>query len=80
MKGINLTGLDMKKFVGTGYNPSQDIINTNGRDDGRTKNGETEGFTNGRDDGRTKNGETEGFTNPKKQKVEEPKERPEVYY
>lgn len=24
--------------------------------------------------------ETEGFTNPKKQKVEEPKERPEVYY
>lgn len=54
MKGINLTGLDMKKFVGTGYNPSQDIINTNGRDDGRT--------------------------NPKKQKVEEPKERPEVYY
>lgn len=67
MKGINLTGLDMKKFVGTGYNPSQDIINTNGRDDGR-------------DDGRTKNGETEGFTNPKKQKVEEPKERPEVYY
>lgn len=63
MKGINLTGLDMEKFVGTGYNPSQDIINTNGRDDGRTKNGETE-----------------GFTNPKKQKVEEPKERPEVYY
>ena len=63
MTGINLTGLDMKKFVGTGYNPSQDIINTNGRDDGRTKNGETE-----------------GFTNPKKQKVEEPKERPEVYY
>lgn len=60
MKGINLTGLDMKKFVGTGYNPSQDIINTNGRDDGRTKNG--------------------GITNPKKQKVEEPKERPEVYY
>lgn len=53
----------MKKFVGIGYNPSQDIINTNGRDDGRTKNGETE-----------------GFTNPKKQKVEEPKERPEVYY
>ena len=42
MKGINLTGMDMKKFVGTGYNPSQDIINTNGRDDGRTKNGETE--------------------------------------
>ena len=37
MKGINLTGLDMKKFVGTGYNPSQDIINTNGRDDGRTE-------------------------------------------
>lgn len=63
MKGINLAGLDMKKFVGTGYNPSQDIINTNGRDDERTKNGETE-----------------GFTNPKKQKVEEPKERPEVYY
>lgn len=46
MKGINLKGLDMKKFVGTGYNPSQDIINTNGRDDGRTKNGETEGLTN----------------------------------
>lgn len=63
MKGINLTGLDMKKFVGIGYNPSQDIINTNGKDDGRTKNRETE-----------------GFTNPKKQKVEEPKERPEVYY
>lgn len=46
MKGINLKGLDMKKFVGTGYNPSQDIINTNGRDDGRTKNGETEGLAN----------------------------------
>ena len=46
MKGINLKGLDMKKFVGTGYNPSQDIINTNGRDDERTKNGETEGLTN----------------------------------
>ena len=63
MKGINLTGLDMMKFVGSGYNPSQDIINTNGRDDGRTKNGETE-----------------GFTNSQKQIVEEPKERPEVYY
>lgn len=60
MKGINLTGLDMKKFVGTGYNPSQDIINTNGRD--------------------AKNGGIETITNPKKQKVEEPKERPEVYY
>lgn len=63
MKGINLTGLDMEKFVGTGYNPSQDIINTNGRDDGRTKNGGIE-----------------TITNPEKQKVEEPKERPEVYY
>lgn len=63
MKGINLAGLDMKKFVGTGYNPFQDIINTNGRDDGRTKNGGIE-----------------TITNPKKQKVEEPKERPEVYY
>lgn len=63
MKGINLTGLDMKKFIGTGYNPSQDIINTNGRDDGRTKNGGIE-----------------TITNPKKQKVEELKERPEVYY
>lgn len=60
MKTINLSGLDMKKFIGTGYNPSQDIVNINGRDDGRTKNGE--------------------ITNPKKQIVEEPKERPEVYY
>ena len=40
MKGINLTGLDMKKFVGTGYNPSQDIINTNGRDDGNAQIGQ----------------------------------------
>lgn len=64
MKGINLTGLDMKKFVGTGYNPSQDIINTNGRDDGRTKNGETEGFTNPKETKRWRN----------------LKERPEVYY
>lgn len=63
MKTINLSGLDMKKFIGTGYNPSQDIVNISGRDNGRTKNGETE-----------------GFTNPKKQIVEEPKERPEVYY
>lgn len=63
MKTINLSGLDMKKFIGTGYNPGQDIVNINGQDDGRTKNGETE-----------------GFTNPKKQIVEEPKERPEVYY
>ena len=53
----------MKKFIGTGYNPGQDIVNINERDDGSTKNGETE-----------------GFTNPKKQIVEEPKERPEVYY
>lgn len=37
MKTINLSGLDMKKFIGTGYNPSQDIVNINGRDDGRTK-------------------------------------------
>lgn len=63
MSGINLKGLDMKKFVGTGYNPFQDIINTNGRDDERTKNGETE-----------------GPANPKEQVVQEPKERPEVYY
>lgn len=63
MKTINLSGLDMKKFIGTGYNPSQDIVNINGQDDGRTKNGGIE-----------------TITNPKKQKVEEPKERPEVYY
>lgn len=37
MKTINLSGLDMKKFIGTGYNPSQDIVNISGRDDGRTK-------------------------------------------
>ena len=37
MKTINLSGLDMKKFIGTGYNPGQDIVNINGRDDGRTK-------------------------------------------
>lgn len=63
MKTINLSGLDMKKFIGTGYNPSQDIVNISGRDDGRTKNGGIE-----------------TITNPKKQIVEEPKERPEVYY
>lgn len=55
MKTINLSGLDMKKFIGTGYNPSQDIVNINGRDDERIKNSQ-------------------------KQIVEEPKERPEVYY
>lgn len=60
MKTINLSGLDMKKFIGTGYNPSQDIVNINGRDDGRTKH--------------------EGIKNSQKQIVEEPKERPEVYY
>lgn len=60
MKTINLSGLDMKKFIGTGYNPGQDIININGRDDGRTKH--------------------EGIKNSQKQIVEEPKERPEVYY
>lgn len=37
MKTINLSGLDMKKFIGTGYNPGQDIVNISGRDDGRTK-------------------------------------------
>lgn len=60
MKTINLSGLDMKKFIGTGYNPSQDIVNINGRDDGRTKD--------------------ERIKNSQKQIVEEPKERPEVYY
>lgn len=60
MKTINLSGLDMKKFIGTGYNPSQDIVNINGRDDGRT--------------------EHERIKNSQKQIVEEPKERPEVYY
>lgn len=60
MKTINLSGLDMKKFIGTGYNPSQDIVNINGRDDGRTKQ--------------------ERIKNSQKQIVEEPKERPEVYY
>jgi hypothetical protein len=50
----------MKKFIGTGYNPSQDIVNINGRDDGRTKH--------------------ERIKNSQKQIVEEPKERPEVYY
>lgn len=60
MKTINLSGLDMKKFIGTGYNPGQDIVNINGRDDGRTKH--------------------EGIKNSQKQIVEEPKERPEVYY
>ena len=60
MKTINLSGLDMKKFIGTGYNPSQDIVNINGLDDGRTKH--------------------EIIKNSQKQIVEEPKERPEVYY
>lgn len=60
MKTINLSGLDMKKFIGTGYNPSQDIVNISGRDDGRT--------------------EHERIKNSQKQIVEEPKERPEVYY
>lgn len=60
MKTINLSGLDMKKFIGTGYNPSQDIVNISGRDDGRT--------------------EHERSKNSQKQIVEEPKERPEVYY
>lgn len=60
MKTINLSGLDMKKFIGTGYNPSQDIVNISGRDDGRTKHERTK--------------------NSQKQIVEEPKERPEVYY
>ena len=60
MKTINLSGLDMKKFIGTGYNPSQDIVNISGRDDGRTKH--------------------ERIENSQKQIVEEPKERPEVYY
>lgn len=44
MRGIDLKGLDMKKFVGTGYHPKSHITNTNGRDDGRTRNGETEGL------------------------------------
>lgn len=60
MKTINLSGLDMKKFIGTGYNPSQDIVNISGRDDGRTKH--------------------ERIENSQKQIVEEPKERPEIYY
>lgn len=60
MKTINLSGLDMKKFIGTGYNPSQDIVNISGRDDRRT--------------------EHERIKNSQKQIVEEPKERPEVYY
>lgn len=60
MKTINLSGLDMKKFIGTGYNPGQDIVNISGRDDGRT--------------------EHERIKNSQKQIVEEPKERPEVYY
>lgn len=50
----------MKKFIGTGYNPGQDIVNINGRDDERTKH--------------------ERIKNSQKQIVEEPKERPEVYY
>ena len=37
MKTINISGLNMKKFIGTSYNPSQDIVNIRGRDDGRTK-------------------------------------------
>lgn len=60
MKTINLSGLDMKKFIGTGYNPSQDIVNISGRDDGRTKH--------------------ERIKNSRKQIVEGPKERPEIYY
>lgn len=60
MKTINLSGLDMKKFIGTGYNPGQDSVNINGRDDGRT--------------------EHERIKSSQKQIVEEPKERPEVYY
>lgn len=60
MKTINLSGLDMKKFIGTGYNPSQDTVNISGRDNGRT--------------------EHERIKNSQKQIVEEPKERPEVYY
>lgn len=60
MKTINLSGLDMKKFIGTGYNPGQDIVNISERDDRRTKH--------------------EGIKNSQKQIVEEPKERPEVYY
>lgn len=60
MKTINLSGLDMKKFIGTGYNPSQDIVNISERDNGRTK--------------------YERIKNSQKQIVEEPKERPEVYY
>lgn len=60
MKTINLSGLDMKKFIGTGYNPSQDIVNISGQDNGRT--------------------EHERIKNSQKQIVEEPKERPEVYY
>lgn len=50
----------MKKFIGTGYNPGQDIVNINGQDDGRTKH--------------------ERIKSSQKQIVEEPKERPEVYY
>lgn len=60
MKTINLSGLDMKKFIGTGYNPSQDTVNISGRDNGRT--------------------EHERIKNSQKQIVEEPKERPEIYY
>ena len=60
MKTINLSGLDMKKFIGTGYNPSQDIVNISGQDNGRTKR--------------------ERIKNSQKQIVEEPKERPEIYY
>lgn len=43
MKGIDLKGLDMKKFVGTGYHPESHITNTNGRDDGKT-NEESKGL------------------------------------
>lgn len=43
-KGIDLSGLDMKKFVGPGYYPKTNITNTNGRDYGRTRNDEIEGF------------------------------------
>lgn len=44
MKGINLAGLDMRTFVGTGYNPSQNITNTNGRDDGKFKQRDSKGI------------------------------------
>lgn len=43
MKGINLKGLDMNKFVGTGYNPSQDTTSE------RTKNGEIKRLTSSKE-------------------------------